>query len=326
MNRKPVKFLVLFLSIFSLNDGPVNKTRLVISFALVLYPTFQFFMSAITNTDTIYDIVFPASHTLVLTGIITNLICLFCKRKNIRLLLDHMDRHMYIYSDESVIEPEYAWIEKDDNMVRTLMGICSYNIFIGLCMSVSPLVQLLVMGKVDILVYPGWIPWRIDKTTPFVITYIMHICMAAMCILAFDLLCVFPLLIAFEFRRQRKRLCAALATIEIRTQKRIPNVCNDGKCHAHRYNAVLEDNIIECIRHHQMLIELVHIRRTWHSNKLHRMNLSYANLASFPIYRTFKILQSWWAIVFSMQLAGSIVNFTLSVFTLMEVSQLADYL
>lgn len=260
MNRKLVTFFSVYLSFLGLNREFRKPCRLGISALLMTIGFIQYLVSALTNIDTLYGFTLPFSHALLTTNIISCLVSFLLQDTNVHLLLENIDQHIYIYSDESNIKLEYSWMEEENNMLSLFFGICSHNILISACMSVSPFVQFLLMRRVEVLIYPGWIPWKIDEIAPFVCAYIINFSVIVVCTTWYSLCGIFPLYVTFEFRRQGKRLCAALLNLDkVEVQKRETRftyrLLRPNRRPKLTYNKVLKKKICECIKHHQMLME-----------------------------------------------------------------------
>lgn len=325
MNRSVVEFFSSYPTFFKLNYATGKLHPAIITGFVIIIGVIQLLVHSLQNIHTVYNFIYSFADFLITLVILLNLSAFLYNNKQVRQLMSHIDQHIYVYSDESKIMPSYEWIEQDDNMVRVFLYICGYFFFLGGAVSLAPFIQFLLNEKIEIIIYPGWTPWSTDRTVPFLCTYLIHFNFVVVCCFAFNLDCIFPLFITLEFRRQRKRLCAALLSIENRAEDSIRrNEKKSTSCshesHAEsirrqkrNYQRMLKANIVECVKHHQMLLKYGLLRNG---------NSVYHNRTSnhFLICRTFKLFQPWWRMMFSVQLAASIANVTLSVFAFMEVS------
>lgn len=280
MNRDTTKFLSTYIKTlgYPIHDSErkntANLPRLVICAGCLLWIFIQFIVISIQNRDNFYDFVFPLGYSTVIAYFLSGLAAFMCRLEQVKILLKHVDQNIYTYPDESDINPRYDWITGERNMVILFWCIFWYNSCASVADASLPFIQLMMQGRVEVLIYPGWIPWSIEGVLPFIGTYLMHFCILLACTSICNLTCIYTLFVTFEFQRQCKRLNAALGSIEQRTLKHTLHKLNildpkiiDGNGNGdeedkrlrskyrHYYQTKFKENMVSCIQHHQMLIK-----------------------------------------------------------------------
>lgn len=258
MNRKTVQFLFDCTAFYNLNPKLGTLYRIITCILFIMIAVIQSIIYSFQNIDNIYKSIFPMSNVLFGVTFIFSLASFLRKSKDVQLLLKHIDQHMYTYSDEPVIQPSYTWVEKENNILRLFLFIWKFNTFLVICVALSPCIQLIIFGRVEIAIYPSWIPWKVNGIVSSVCAYLTNLCPLLAGYFSFNVCLIFPLFVTLEFRRQRKRLCTALLSIEKRTEERIRATENGRKnsiLTKLNYHKLIRHNITDCIKHHQMLIE-----------------------------------------------------------------------
>lgn len=266
MNRKTVQFFSSYPAFYEVNYETGKLHRIIITICINFIGALQILVFSLQNISTIYNFVFSFSNFLITIIFASNTSAFLYNNKKVRQLLRYIDQHIYTYSDESNITPSYDWIELDENMVRVFLYICGYHTFLVCGLSLSPYMQLLIYGKTEVMIYPAWIPWPIDRPIPFLCAYLINFIGITVGCLTYNLCCIFPMFITLEFRRQRKRLCTALVSIEKRAEERArlsmkkakPGFAYDSRRRLQLcYRSILKANVIECVKHYQMLLRYV---------------------------------------------------------------------
>lgn len=269
MNKKTVTFFCKCIQAIGLDYDSPHPTRTLIGVFVLICAQTQFLVCAFQNSDRLINVIFPLCYLFLMVLTFIDLIAFAYRTKDIHLLLKYMDQNMYTYSDEERIKPLYHWLEGDENLLRVIIYVWWFGVFICACIVISPLVQLLFIGKVVIFMYPGWIPWKIDTPIPFVCAFIIQTNIFIVGCIIISLTTTFPLCVMIEFQRQSKRLCVALRTITDRAKEstlneiKISSFIGGYSYHLHisgeryktNYNRRLKINIISCIRHYQMLFK-----------------------------------------------------------------------
>lgn len=257
MTRKLVTFFSNYLSLLGLHRDFRRPFRLGISALLLTTGSIQYLVFLSKNTATVYGVTLPFSHLLITMIVVSSLVSFLLYYKNVYLLLKKIDQNFYIYSNESNIKPEYSWLEEENNLFKLFLCFLTYS-FVGTAsMCLSPFVQFLFLGRVEVLIYSGWIPWKIDKVVPFVCAYMINFSTVIVCITWYNLFVLLPLYITIEFRRQVKRLCTALRNIgKAGFQKAEPKIIFLASSKRRsEFNTNQVSNFIECTEHHQMLLQ-----------------------------------------------------------------------
>lgn len=246
MSRPIIKFYSKFIHLLGLNNNSRPPYRSAINLLFLTWSLTQLIVSAARNTDNLYSFIFPFSYSTICILLIINLLVLMRETEQVHLLLQCIDRNVHAYENESRITPTYDWIEDETNMLRAFAFLWCYNACICVLMALIPLVQYLLVGNVKILVYPGWIPWSTDRPFSFACTYMIHVSVLGIAAVLYNLSCTLPLCVTFEFRRQCKRLNAALLLVFDESAYEVSR--------RHDKTAKLND-LVSCVRHHQALVK-----------------------------------------------------------------------
>lgn len=260
MNRKTVQFLFDCIAFYDLNPESGTLYRVITCTLFLTFGIIQTIIYAFRNTDNLYKFILTISNLLVAVTFLSTLVSFLRHNKEVQALLKYIDQHIYTYSDEPIIRPSYTRLESEDNILQIFSYICKCNAFLVTCVALPPWIQLIILGKVEATIYPSWIPWQINGIISFFCAYLTNLSVLLTGYFTFNVYLIFPLFVTLEFRRQRKRLCTALHGLEKRTEEHIrANERKRKKCTNSVFklsnHEIIRRNVIDCIKHHQMLLK-----------------------------------------------------------------------
>lgn len=216
------------------------------------------------NSTELYDFVKPVSLTIVGLLVLVPVLMTTSQIRNIRSLINQIDENIYTYPDESDVTPQYDRLYDENNLIAVFVSLQCVNFFASLLTIVSPLVQRLVFGKVDMIIFPTWTPWSINRLIPFIVIFIQHAVTVLVAIPWYSFASILPLAVMMEYKRQCKRMNLALCTIEERALKSIQTkVKKKYKINSYdarneysnkNYDRELNENLVCCINHYQKLL------------------------------------------------------------------------
>lgn len=250
MQRKIIQFVATLLTDTGINILKENDLwstwRFVIIFGLFLTAGLSTCMVSITNTNNFYFFANPSPYIAAATAILGGAYFLYHYSDMIGEILHNMDANFYTYPDEHLIQIKYPWYLQENN-INVMMKITKYAIFNVLFMVCLPILgELAYYGRIKTFIYPCWTPWKMDSLRIELITFFLELLQCCCGIWLNYTVSIFLLIIVIEFTRQYRRLIAAVCSLESRTM-----VEKEGM--NKRFEIALRENIVHCIRHHQLL-------------------------------------------------------------------------
>lgn len=184
-------------------------------------------------------------------------------KKSIRILLQNLDANIFVYTNEEQIAPTYPSLLKENNMALLFVIAQAYLIVSTIVVFSIPFFALCLTNdqRLKLEIIPIWLP--IDNE---VAIYLFQVFTSLAVIGVLYAKWIFFSYLLFEYERQCRRLCSALKTLEGRsvmeTQQRIQrqlkssSVRRTANVHFKNvYSKVIHENLIQCIQHHQSLVE-----------------------------------------------------------------------
>ncbi|XP_065199917.1 uncharacterized protein LOC135831402 [Planococcus citri] len=273
-------------------------------------------MFSIKNGGEFYNFVIPTAYIGALTVLMTGVLCLFHNKKRIYRMLKHLDDNVFTYSDEVNIQPKYTWLFDEKNIITKFILVMCYEITGYIFVCGSPFMGYFVTGHMKPEIYPGWTPWTVNGTVTFWMTYVSQVCVVTTSLWGYYITLTYVLFIIIEFIKQYKRLVVAVSTINLRAERSLleklnfSNAFNESalgditfqranfhhsdikKEHIVLYNRLVRENIIMCVKHHQML------------------------------KKTFNLFKPWFTVAFSIELGACMSTYALVFYCLLEVGSL----
>ncbi|CAG7815723.1 unnamed protein product [Allacma fusca] len=160
-------------------------------------------------------------------------------------MLFEMDRNCYTYPDEHLLRFGYPWYLQEASIIHMMkiLKCCLYTANVMITLPVF--VELMYYGRITTFLYPCWTPWKLDSLRSQILTFGFQVLQGCYSVYLTRVVSTFSLFTVVEFMRQYHRLMAAVSSLEHRTlQKDVKAV---------RVDRGLRENIIHCIRHHQIL-------------------------------------------------------------------------
>lgn len=174
-------------------------------------------------------------------------------------LLQMINVNIFTYSYENQLDVKYSWLCSEANTQKLHVSIFLSH-FTGLLVSGNSLFEHFVLKKPKSLFYPSWTPWNTDEY--FMTTFSMQIVLALCACWLMFVTQLFMIFVTIEFSRQNTRLCAALTSIQQQAENTVSLKMtkikgNKIKLTEKQMKMLLamefENNLKQCIRHHQML-------------------------------------------------------------------------
>lgn len=257
MNREITKHLAAIFDITGISiypDGHKRKlaTRIINTW-LMVFGAAMMLLYLITHRHAFQDVALSLCCTISATNAILVYLILHFKSEHIRQLLVAMDGDIFMYADESEIKPNYSWTSYDRYMRIISSVIIGYIYACMAFLGFSSVMMVLFGGMGTAFMYPAWTPWNSILLDFFcqMTTLLAYGC-------SYSLTYVYMLTISFEFERQSERLCSALASTESRARAKLHSGL--GATSRDLYSEFMEENLVQCIKHHQKLIRYV-VRR-----------------------------------------------------------------
>lgn len=282
MKRKFIHLMAAIINETGINitDESLNSKvfRYLFITTPVIYAIFALFMYSYTNRENFYEVVSTATYIGGGTIAIAGVAIIFFHRKDVRQMLYQMDDNIFTYPDEHLIVVNYKWYLKEENGVSLYYLVMAIE-FIGYSIICSTsVIEWIFYRDITFYVFPSWTPWKETGIETRFATLISQHIMTLCGLYLYYIGLLFIMIITIEFNRQFERLKSAVrsitkrtgaVTLERRNKKFIPrgrssevNVFRDVN-HLHsrfdaefttEFNKVFKKNLLNCIRHHQLLI------------------------------------------------------------------------
>lgn len=284
MKRKITHFLATYMQNIGIdiaNEDRIRRTRYIkiiaAGFYLLLLSSLSAFL--IKNRNQYNNLALGSAYTISAVNIVASYLYVLITIKRIRPLLRNIDQNIFVYTNEEKITPAYSLLMKEENTLLFFQITLAYLIFMWVSFFFSPFFAYYLTGgrelKVEII--PIWLPFRSK-----VAIYLFQLSTETVLATGLYLKWVFPLFLHFEYERQCRRLCAALTTLEWRSfadmQQRIEEfgasgssaggsdlaslsldelsrLCRTKTYYRNAYYKIVRENLVQCIRHHQRLVE-----------------------------------------------------------------------
>lgn len=249
MNRKLIQFVTSLLTNTGINilnsDDIYLVWRFIISFGVVSLANILCCMVTITHTDNFYDFITPIPYIAGITIQQTGIYFIFHHRQIISEMIHEMDQYFYTYPDEDSFGIEYVWYLQEENIttLMTITKLISFSVFF--IMSAPIFAELLYFGRIKTILFPMWTPWKMDNLMAELSVFLIEAVEGFFGLWIHFVTMVFLVAVAIEFQRQYRRLTSAVKSLEIRSSAQ----SSEQKC----FDRALRENIINCIRHHQIL-------------------------------------------------------------------------
>lgn len=221
---------------------------------IILLAAFNYFLAiiftsiyAIKNRDDFYKFINPIPYVAIISITLGTFFPIFHHQRSLSELFFNMDDNMYTYPDEDQLPIIYnKWYLQEDNIILVLKAVQSFYFGGILLRSLPTFVQLFYSGSTETFLYPGWMPWPMEGQHWQLLTLVFQLGQGLCGIWCFNLVVLSIITPVFEFLRQYKRLEVAVGSLGSRTE-----MTSDGN--KRKAEQVLRENIIHCIKHHQIL-------------------------------------------------------------------------
>ncbi|XP_065224349.1 uncharacterized protein LOC135848377 [Planococcus citri] len=262
--------------------------RFIILFTSFLSAGLSTTAFCLINTNDFYAFANPAPYIAAATNVLNSAYLLLHYKNIISEILFEMDQNCYTYPDEHLLQIEYPWYLQESN-IKLIMGVMKYAIFnVVLMVSLPVFGELVYYGRIKTFIYPFWAPWKVDSLRSELMTFVLQFTQACSAVWLNYVVSIFLFFIVIEFMRQYQRLISAVSSLEHRTLQQVVK----EEC----FDRALRENIMHCVRHHQIL----------HKN-----------------FERFKI---WFSMLFSVELAMSFITFALALLVMINASSLGQVL
>lgn len=232
--------------------SPYNVWRLVLIYMIYFTVEISICMTSITNYDNFNAFVTPAPYVAAITVSLGCVHIVYNYRKLIRKMLYHLDTNLYTYQDEDTMDiQDHKWYLRNDN-IFLLITIIRYGQYVFLLLVCVPIMaEVIFYHRIKTFIYPCWTPWHLDNLRIELFTFILQFVQAAGGLWFNHVMIVLILIVVVEFVKQYERLIAAVVSLKLRTSMIISQRKTNRRID--RYDRVMRENIIHCIRHHQEL-------------------------------------------------------------------------
>lgn len=258
MKREVIRFAARLINesgINMLNEPRRSKKwRVLILILMIFVGLLSVSMSTINNfgnfKEFIKTISWVGAATLILSKILVTIYC----ENALSEILHQMDRHIYIYPDEGLLNVQYEWYLEEKNIVKILHYVCVTHIVAVVMYCLPHFAEFVLFKQFRHQLYPGWTPWKLDNQTALRFTVLLQILegISATWCLCFTL--VFTIVVVLEFLRQFKRLRYAIGTLKQRTLMVLPkNTMVTQTKRNLMCDRIIGENIVNCFKHHRML-------------------------------------------------------------------------
>lgn len=264
MKQKSISHLTTILDETGLtvlieDNAGFKPWRFIICIVIVLAAIPSMVMMSTKNYENLSQILYPVIATSALTMVIGGVLILFYHKKSISEMLYQMDNQVYVYSEEDTLDVTYPWYLEDKTIVKFMSIIFCLQYVSFLFLSSPSILELFFFGEVKHYLYPCWTPWNKASLKWQVVTLTVQLIQSLLASwFNYIVMCLF-LITVLEFLKQYKRLGEAISTIERRSihlmllQEKRLKYKNNNSILNQSFNLIVRKNIIECIRHHQLL-------------------------------------------------------------------------
>lgn len=245
--------LILEISGVEINAHKSKKMlagRIICTFGM-LYAIFVVSLYMVYNRDNMLDILTGTYYIIFAIATLLANLCFYHKSREISHLLQTVDTNIFTYVQEPNIEPNYSWILREENVLFFPILLLVYFVANSTVLGGICILRLTIGGEQVVSLFPAATPW--DSLT-------VNFCSQAFIVylVAWSnyLRWVFLFVMSLEFERQCKRLCTALETAKQRSSEKrrdIPRSQFGGQGDRKRDFQLFEQNLMQCVRHHQKL-------------------------------------------------------------------------
>ena len=262
------------------NQNRFNIWKLVTFYILLLTVDISTCMVSVTNYTDFNIFLTPAPFTAAATTLLGCMHVIYYHRKCIDEMLHQLATNVYQYPDEHLIQHiinhrKQKWFLQED-VILMIARTSKYGHWIFLiAICVPTFVELMYHHRIKTFLYPCWTPWQLDTLTVELSTVIFQAVQASGGVWFNYVLTGFIFIVVIEFVKQYERLIVAVSSLKFRTTKFTSRRRNVTGIEIKSYEQQMQDNIVHCIRHHQMLHRWV----TWYfccsgSKRLNQCNLN----------------------------------------------------
>ncbi|XP_065213006.1 uncharacterized protein LOC135840408 isoform X2 [Planococcus citri] len=278
MKRKVIRSLIFVLDGIGLNITTEKLDskiwRYVCCMLLFIYTNFTLIMYSFTHRENFFEaaspIIFIGGSNIMMVGVSA----IFYHRQKLRQMLFNMDCGMFTYPDEDRIPVNYSWILNEKNNANVYYLVLLVILFAYSVLLTMAVLQWCLYKQIKIFIYPNWTPWKGGGATHQISSLILQHVTVICGLWFFYIVCIFLIATAIEFAKQVERLCAAVQSLDQRTKVMTLKECNrtevlfqiqddtlrknvqnlqESKFN-NKFNAFFKENIINCTRHHQIII------------------------------------------------------------------------
>ena len=250
MRRKLLCFVTALLRDTGIEIQNQNRNyniwKFIISFILVSLTNFMYCCISAMNINDFYKFITPIPYIAGTTILQSGIYLIYHYRNIIGEIFQNMDNNLYVYPDEDSLQIDYSWYLQEEN-ITVIMTATKLSFFGFLFLITVPTIgEIIYYGRIKTFLTPYWTPWNVDSLQKDIALFLLQY-IEAICAVWFNYVTiVFLFVIIIEFVRQYRRLIVAITSLRYRTSLKMEN--------ATWFHRELRDNIIHCIRHHQVLI------------------------------------------------------------------------
>lgn len=277
MKRKVTRFVVKYMLNFGIDvinkkgtTYSYYKSLIVISLLLALLASIFAYINV--NRNEYKYVAYASAFSLEVINTIATYLYFLATKKRIRILLQNIDANIFVYTNEEEITPTYSSLLKEENMVLIFVITLAYLIGSIILAFLTPFLTIFLTNNQELIieVAPVWLPF--DNEIGLFLFQVFPVFALGGVLYA---KWIFSSFLLFEYERQCIRLCDALKTLEDRsltvTQQRMnandkneESEANNNVSFMRRmanvnfrnaYSKIVQENLIQCIHHHQRLVE-----------------------------------------------------------------------
>lgn len=257
MRRKLIHLIALII-----DESDINVTKKPIlqlaKFATLHLPLicacFCIAVSAIQNFTHFDKFVILITYETIGITLIGNVFTIYYYRQTIGDILRQMDNNLYTYADQSLVKIQYPNYLQEKSLIRFIY-LALLAEFSSLIFMFAPIVfEIIFFHEITNLAYPCWTPWSVDTFDWKLFTLMLQFFQGCGSLWLNYVVMITVSFSVFEFLRQFERLRIAVCSLKQRTHAVVSSRNGTGENKV-IFDRIMRRNIINCIRHHQMLFK-----------------------------------------------------------------------
>lgn len=226
--------------------------RLIITAIFLLSGGLSTVMFSILNYNDFYKFVSPVPCTAAIVISSCGTLIIFVYRNKISDMLYAMDTNLYTYPDENRLNMRYSWYLEEGKVTNIMTGVLCIEIFSVFVIFIPIIGEVIMYRRISTFVYPAWTPWKVDDLRSELIMAGMQMIQSFCGLWFYHIVVMATSLAVFEFLRQYERLTTACVSLKRRTDEK-----SKAAKKTVEYDVLMRENIVHCIKHHQILHKFV---------------------------------------------------------------------